>query len=126
MEWSDEKVLDLIREIRNRENVWNPVNRNKINRLKKEDAFREVADLLPPSTSAEVKQKWQSLCQSYRVYRRKVETSKRSGKGANDVYKPCWFAYAEMDAFLRDTYSPQDAVDAVSIHLFYLKLRQNT
>lgn len=40
---------------------------------------------------------------TYRALRRKVAESKTSGCGTEEIYKPSWFAYPTMDAFLNKT-----------------------
>ncbi|XP_057654757.1 uncharacterized protein LOC130893013 [Diorhabda carinulata] len=46
-----------------------------------------------------------------KVYQRKIAASIRSGARANEIYHPNWFAFGAMNAFLRDTYAPQEAND---------------
>lgn len=84
----------------------------------KDDAFKEIeseVEIFRDLSYEELTKKFSTLCQSYRVYRRKINASKRSGSGAGDVYQPCWTYFNAMDAFMRDTYAPQGAHDAVSI-----------
>lgn len=119
MEWSEDQQFDLIREVRARPVIWDPRNQLKKKKNKKDDAFKEIAaiPIFEGRTFDELKKKYNSLCQSYRSYRRKA-MRKPSGMSTSTVYKPTWVFFGELDAFLKDTYEPKGATDAVSNPMF--------
>lgn len=72
---------------------------------------------------------------TYRKLASKVKKSKKTGSGANEVYKPEWFAYEKMASFLHSVYSPRKTttstevsfiVSVVSIPLFSAKLESRS
>ncbi|KAF9412979.1 hypothetical protein HW555_002115 [Spodoptera exigua] len=47
---------------------------------------------------------------TYRLYRKKITDSTRSGSATDDIFKPNWFAYELMDSFLAPIYDKSDTV----------------
>lgn len=126
MEWSGEKVIELIEEVKGRPCLWNPSDPDRKNRRKQEHTWMEIGNGMY-LTASELKTKWKNVVQSYRGYRRRIIKRKNSVVGKTDLYIPSWFAYDILDSFLHDTYTPASTVDAVStswcIYLFkYFKL----
>lgn len=48
---------------------------------------------------------------TFRGHLRKKKPSTRSGAGANDIYKPIWFAYEYMESFLAPVYECQTTIN---------------
>ncbi|CAK1589268.1 unnamed protein product [Parnassius mnemosyne] len=58
----------------------------------------------------DLKKKRESLMSTYRLYRKKISDSTRSGSSTDDIFKPNWFAYELMDRFLAPIYDKSDTV----------------
>ncbi|CAH2012137.1 unnamed protein product [Acanthoscelides obtectus] len=54
------------------------------------------------------KKEKRSLMSTYRLYRKKILDSTRSGSSVDDIFKPNWFAYDLMDSFLAPIYDKTD------------------
>lgn len=80
MEWDQEICMQLINEYKNKEVLWNPRDSAYYNKIKKEDAWRELSEKIGKS-SEEVKKKIESLKGSYRREKARVKTSMGTGKG---------------------------------------------
>lgn len=78
LQWSDDRVLDLIYEIEQLPLLWDPRDKEKKNRNKKNDAFKSLADKFGV-TAEEIRKKYLNLLQAYRNCRRKIKNSKLSG-----------------------------------------------
>lgn len=48
---------------------------------------------------------------TFRGHLRKKKASIKSGAGANDIYKPIWFAYEYMESFLAQIYECQTTIN---------------
>ncbi|CAH1113552.1 unnamed protein product [Psylliodes chrysocephalus] len=107
MEWSNDSVLQLINAYRIRPVLWNSLDSYYKIKNKKEDAWRELADMLNTDI-AEIKKKMQSLLASFRRERQKLKTI--SGMGAEEVYDTKWFAFKSL-LFLKDKNQPVETQD---------------
>ncbi|XP_011143488.1 uncharacterized protein LOC105185577 isoform X2 [Harpegnathos saltator] len=105
MEWDQEICMQLINEYRNREVLWNPRDSAYYNKVKKEDAWKELSEKIGKN-SEEVKKKIESLKGSYRREKARVKTSIGTGKGRREIYKSKWFAYETLQ-FLEDKDEPR-------------------
>nr|CAH7748804.1 unnamed protein product [Callosobruchus chinensis] len=72
MEWNNDNVSELINAYRVRPVLWNSLDPYYKN--KKEDAWRELADMLTTDT-AEIKKMMQSLLASFRREKQKLKTT---------------------------------------------------
>ncbi|XP_063634257.1 uncharacterized protein LOC134804880 [Cydia splendana] len=79
------------------------------NKLRTYDAWCRISDILEIPVE-KLQQKRNSLLSSYRAYKLKVKKSIKSGAGADEVYKPCWFAYEVIDSFLGDKDTPKKTI----------------
>ncbi|XP_043279285.1 uncharacterized protein [Venturia canescens] len=100
MEWDQETCIKLIGEYRNREVLWNPRNLFHYNKIRKEDAWREVSEKFGNDIN-EVKKKIESLKGSYRREKTRMKKSVGTGKGRNEVYMSKWFGFEHLH-FLED------------------------
>lgn len=123
MEWSNDSVLQLINAYRIRPVLWNSLDSYYKNKNKKEDAWRELADMLNTDI-AEIKKKMQSLLASFRRERQKLKTI--SGMGAEEVYDTKWFAFKSL-LFLKDKNQPVETQDTegnvsktINIRIFFI------
>lgn len=102
--------------------LWDPKQKGHKFKLKIHDAWtRGIMDISVP----DLKKKRDSLLSSYRSYKTKVKKSLSFGAGVDDVYKPVWFAFESMDAFLSETTKCNKTINSVSnsllIQLFIIK-----
>jgi len=86
-EWSNNRVLALIEDIKEYPCLWNPKNEEYKNKNKKLDCLKCLSVKYQCSPD-NVKKKLTNLLQAYRACRRKIKYSTKSGIGGNDVYKP--------------------------------------
>ena len=114
MEWTEERILDFINDVCQRSCLWDPGSADRKNKRKVRDMWKELSVIYSSAPVDDLKDKWRNLCQSYRNYRRKVQSKKRSGSGTSELYTPKWFAYHAMDVFMNDTYHPINTTDAVN------------
>lgn len=112
MEWTDDLVLALVKNIQSHPCLWNPRDNNKKNRNKVHDAFQTIATDMEIDID-EIKKKKETLFQTYRNYRRKVACSQKSGAGTDDLYIPSWPPYFDLDAFLHGIYTPKRNFDTL-------------
>lgn len=111
LQWSDDRVLDLIYEIEQLPLLWDPRDKEKKNRNKKNDAFKSLADKFG-ITAEEIRKKYLNLFQA-RNCRRKIKNSKLSGAGTSSVYKPAWFAYEALHKFMENVYTPHGVTETM-------------
>lgn len=62
-------------------------------------------------TVTELKKKKDSLMASFRTCLAKVKSSHRSGAGADELYKPIWFAYQKMASYLINKDDPKETIN---------------
>lgn len=58
---------------------------------------------------------------TFRGHLRKKKTSIKSGAGHNDVYKPIWFAYEIMEAFLAQVYEVHKTCNSENVEVSKIK-----
>ncbi|KAL4126396.1 hypothetical protein QTP88_010618 [Uroleucon formosanum] len=74
------------------------------------DAWKEIESKLSFKTDVtELKKKKDSLMATYRKLSKKIKASKGTGSGADEVFKPDWFAYNAM-IFLGDIYEVKKTI----------------
>lgn len=104
MEWSNDLVLEFIQIYEKYPVIWDPKNKQHKNRNDLADAWASIQKQLSGGFPVEaLKKKKESLMATYRILKKKVSNSTRSGAGTKDKYKPTWFAYEAMNRFLRRT-----------------------
>lgn len=111
-EWNDELVLTFIEEFKKYQCLWNPKDIDRKSKNKKNDAYHDLS-LHFKKPKEEIKKKINNLIQSYRGYRRKIKTTKVSGAGRKDVFKPSWFAFDAINTFMQDVYTPHGTTDTM-------------
>ncbi|KAL1130500.1 hypothetical protein AAG570_011748 [Ranatra chinensis] len=124
-EWPEDRVLDLIRHIRQHPCLWHSRDPNRLNKARKAACYALIANGFG-LTPQEVKKKFANLMQTYRGCRRKIRSSGRSGRCPN--YKPVWFAYDAINHFMEGHYTPHDELHPMvnrnpsrTIHLMLAK-----
>nr|XP_033340363.1 uncharacterized protein LOC117228625 [Megalopta genalis]XP_033340364.1 uncharacterized protein LOC117228625 [Megalopta genalis] len=104
-EWSQAKVLELIELYRERSNLWDARDPKYKNKIKRHDAFGEIAALLEES-SDEVERKMKNLLSHFSRELKKEQQTMKSGAGSEDIYRSKWFAFESM-SFLRNRNKPR-------------------
>lgn len=79
--------------------LWNPTDPNYKNKMKRNAALGKLLSIYekckPGATICDVRRKINTLRCNYRKELKKIEDSKRSGAGADDIYSPSsWVFYA--------------------------------
>lgn len=77
MEWSQEKVMELIDLYKQKSILWNPTDPHHFNRLKKSDAWEEIAR----DTVRSVEQCKKNGISSFCFKKRETEDEKEHGNG---------------------------------------------
>jgi hypothetical protein len=62
---------------------------------------KSIKKMSTPVSVTDLKKKRDALMATYRSIKHKILASKKSGAGADEVYRPSWFAFAQLDGFLR-------------------------
>lgn len=98
MKWNNDEIIQLVEEYKKYECLWVPANSNYNCRNSKEDAWREISQVLKGDVT-DIKRKMKNLIAQFYRERKKISSMKKSGSGAVLISK--WFAYNSM-LFLRD------------------------
>lgn len=108
MNWSSERILELIENYESEPVLWNPGDpKHKKKHLNYEAWARIKANLSWHVTVEDLKAKMKSLMAYYRVHAKKYKKSLKSGAGKDDVYQTNWFAFSAMNSFLGPVYECQ-------------------
>jgi hypothetical protein len=112
MDWSNEVTLEFLRLYELEPVIWNPKERLHKNRNAVADAWKRIeASLSIKCSVQELKKKKESLMATFRPLLNKVKASMKTGKGADEVYRPSWFAFETMAKFLNGIYQPRNIVN---------------
>lgn len=109
MEWSNEKVLELIEAYRNSPVLWDCTLPAYKNRNRRNDALSNIAILINVEKT-EVDRKIKNLLSHFSRELKKEKQSVKSGSGTDSVYTSKWFAYGSL-RFLTDRNKPRNATD---------------
>lgn len=80
--------------LRNNPAIWNASFKDYSLRLKKEDPWQRMTDVLGMDME-ELKDKLSFMRFQYQREQKKIEESTRSSAGADSIYKPTWYSYRE-------------------------------
>ncbi|XP_075238637.1 uncharacterized protein LOC142334466 [Lycorma delicatula] len=105
MEWSDDTVIELIREYKAHPVLWNPQHKYYKFNNRKLEAWTHIAEILNVDI-AELKRKMASLLASYRRERQKAIKKSYGTGSTDDVSESTWFAYKAF-SFLKEIYRPR-------------------
>lgn len=109
MEWSNEVVMEFLTLYENEPIIWHAKHPEHKNRNKVHDAWKRIQDTMSITfTIAELKKKKECLMATFRPLSRKVKATSGTGTGADEVFKPSWFAYEKMANFLQGTFQPRN------------------
>ncbi|XP_060809362.1 transcription factor Adf-1-like [Amyelois transitella] len=115
--WGNDTVLLLIELYESRDLLWDTSHRDYRNKIKKNDAWEDIAKALKLPRK-EIEAKVHTLRSQFVRERKKVKSSKTTGSGREDMKSSAWFAYDAMKFLLKgattsgsldtlDTNSPQ-------------------
>jgi len=118
MEWSNESVLEFLRLYEQESVIWNAKHLKHKDRNAVYDAWSNIQKSFSlQCTVQELKKKKESLMSTFRPLLSKVKVSMGTGSGADDVYKPNWFAYETMAKFLVGVSQPRSTI-STQVNLF--------
>ncbi|XP_026831051.1 uncharacterized protein LOC105279193 isoform X2 [Ooceraea biroi] len=95
MEWTRDKTLELLREYQQRRVLWDWNARGYRDRAKRKRAIEELAEILCCNT-LEVEKKITNLKCQYSREVHKIQNSRDTATGPDDVYVSKWFAFKAM------------------------------
>lgn len=95
MEWTRDKTLELLREYQQRRVLWDWNARGYRDRVKRKRAIQELAEILCCNT-LEVEKKITNLKCQYSREIHKIQNSRDTATGSDDVYVSKWFAFKAM------------------------------
>lgn len=112
-DWSHEFTMKFLELYRNEPFIWDSTHKDRKNVYA---AWLRLSEGLQRSVK-ELKRKKDSLMATFRSQLRKKKASIRYGASEADIYKPVWFAYDFMEAFLvpvNEKSTDMDTQDTVS------------
>ncbi|KAK9893035.1 hypothetical protein WA026_023335 [Henosepilachna vigintioctopunctata] len=109
-DWSEDITLCFLEAYQNEPCIWNSKDINHKNRQKVNDAWTRIGVILNKNVK-ELKIKKEILMATFRRHFKKKQDSIRSGAGADDIYKPIWFAYDLMESFLGPVYTSTNNIN---------------
>lgn len=91
--WSSDNNISFMKLYKEQENLWNCFDKNYRNRDMRKASLEHIAKEMHLDSTSEVTKKIKKLRSTYNQEVNKIEKSKKSGAGADDVYKPSikWF-----------------------------------
>ncbi|XP_043517260.1 uncharacterized protein LOC122532518 [Frieseomelitta varia] len=95
MEWTRDKTLELLREYQQRRVLWDWNARGYRDRAKRKRAIQELAEILCCNT-LEIEKKITNLKCQYSREVHKIQNSRDTATGPDDVYVSKWFAFKAM------------------------------
>ncbi|GBP34173.1 hypothetical protein EVAR_30725_1 [Eumeta japonica] len=104
----DERTMQFIHLYREYECLRKPTSSLFKNKIARNNAYTKIQEELHLSEK-EIKNKIKSLRSTYHQERNKVENSKRSEAGSNDIYKPTLIWFKEMD-FINESFEYRNSI----------------
>jgi hypothetical protein len=112
MDWSNEVTLEFLRLYELEPVIWDPKERQHKDRSSVGAAWKRIeASLNIKCSVQELKKKKESLMATFRPLLKRVKASMKTGKDADDIFKPSWFAFETMAKFLHGIYQPRKAIN---------------
>ncbi|KAJ8965291.1 hypothetical protein NQ314_004220 [Rhamnusium bicolor] len=108
---SSDQTLSLIEDYRSHSALWDIVDKDYTNKMKRNDAYTVLARKYNMTVKG-VKNKIKSLRSYFSKEHQKV-TEKKSGAGAEDKYESPWFAYKSM-LFISDSITPRQTKESLT------------
>ncbi|XP_069688554.1 uncharacterized protein [Periplaneta americana] len=121
-EWTKEGVIEFIDAYRRKEIIWNPKHPSHFNKIRKQDAWEELAKEVKRPVD-ECKRKMECLLSSLRREKVKIKKSNGAGRERDEVYKSSWFAYESM-SFIMDKNKPRPIQNGIETQEAQVQLSQ--
>ena len=105
MRWSEGDTVKFVELYRERECLWNVMKPSYTNNQMRVGALEKVVEEMGIEgfTVADARQKVKSLRNTHNQQLQKIEKSRKSGMGHEDVYAPSLKWFHLMDTFMRKT-----------------------
>lgn len=102
-DWTNEISIKFVELYKSEDILWNPKHRDYKDKSKMNDAWCRISKILNISID-DLKKKKNSIMATFRGHLRKKKASIKSGASQNDIYRPIWFLYNQMESFLGKLY----------------------
>ena len=110
-------LIDCIRLYKELPSLWKIKSEDYNDRNKKIRDYRilleKYRERYPKAAVEDVKKKFNALRTNFRKEMKKVENSKKSGAGSEDLYEPTLWYYSEME-FLKDQETPSESICTIN------------
>lgn len=123
--WNSETTIKFIEEFRSYECLWNTKSSTYKNKQMRQTSLQKIVEAMNIQGFGipEAKNKMRNLRSTYYQEKRKIEKSKTSGSGSDEVYVPSLKWYTEMNALLKDVDDSRKTFDNVSMKYFLFYTR---
>ncbi|XP_077297883.1 uncharacterized protein LOC143919440 [Arctopsyche grandis] len=108
-DWTNDCILKLLELYRDEPILWDPNHKYHKDRRRCHNAWIRLSDALQVPVT-ELKKKKDSIMATYRSHLRKKKSL------TDEDYKPVWFAYEAMDAFLGQIVNTQHTIESAKNH----------
>lgn len=119
-EWTNEFTLRFLEAYQAEPVLWDPKHKFHKDKKKVNDAWFRLSVALETAVAV-LKKKKDSLMATFRGHLRKKKASIKSGAGFDEVYKPIWFAFETMDAFLGAVYECNATINTENFQVSSIK-----
>ncbi|KAJ8915431.1 hypothetical protein NQ315_003192 [Exocentrus adspersus] len=113
-EWTNRSTLEFLELYQNEPVLWEPMHPYHKDKKHLNDAWVRLSEAMEMPIT-ELKRKKDSLMATFRSHLRRKKGSFKSGASASGIYKPVWFAYDIMEAFLGSIYECNTTVNTQDV-----------
>ncbi|RXG68728.1 hypothetical protein Avbf_01717 [Armadillidium vulgare] len=110
-QWSQEDSIELIEEYKKFEILWDPKHNLHYNKIKRQEAWEQVAGTINRSAE-ECKKKMEYLLSALRREKMKMRKSNVAGKEPSEGYKSAWFAFPRL-SFILDKNKQNETLNSI-------------
>lgn len=105
MDWSNDVVLQFIEILGGEPCIWNSKSKLHKNKNIVNDAWTRIeSKMTVPCTIEDLKKKRNTLLTQYRECLKKIKDSTITGSGAEEIYRPSWFAFDAIHSYMGPMY----------------------
>lgn len=114
--WDSENTIKFVQEYKSHECLWNIKSSTYKNRNMRDAAISKIIEVMqiPGFGAPEVKNKIKNLRSTFAQERRKIELSKKSGTGTDNIYIPNIKWYKELESIYNYSDEKRTTLDNVS------------
>lgn len=98
-DWTNEIIIEFVELYQSEPALWNPKHSCYRDKSKVNYAWNRISDIMNISVQ-DLKHKKNSMMATFRGHLRRKKASLQAGAGPDDVYKPVWFLYNQLESFL--------------------------